>query len=332
MRNGILFFLSKLTVLALVVVLAGCGGSEGGGSDQNQSSTQPSEKAGGGKATKVLESPKATEKPAEKFTPEMVKAATEAALAKLPNLRMTKEERLRMMESEAIQGLADKLNKNISDGKIDHRGLKVDAITIEALTEAFMGELPKAQKRRDAIFAVNNAKQLVQSLTSYSDIDEGKLPVADKWCDAILQEVGSLAVFLSPQHPDTAKLKAALPNGGALKEPRPNDDAIFPPKNDDGSAPAPKEASNRRPLQKKARHSHYAINKAMAGQPVHINNGEPVLVFECDLGWNGAGGLEDALKYMDKFKLEKIAVSSGDGFARAVTREELKKLKWEVAP
>ncbi len=272
------------------------------------------------------------EKPAEKFTPEMVKAATEAALAKLPNLRMTKEERARMMESEAIQGLVDKLNKNISDGKIDHRGLKVDAITIEALTGAFMGELPKAQKRRDAIFAVNNAKHLVLSLTSYSDIDEGKLPVADKWCDAILQEVGSLAVFLSPQHPDTAKLKAALPNGGALKEPRPNDDAIFPPKNDDGSAPAPKEASNRRPLQKKARHSHYAINKAMAGQPVHINNGEPVLVFECDLGWNGAGGLADALKYMDKFKLEKIAVSSGDGFARAVTREELKKLKWEIAP
>ena len=332
MRNGILFFLSKLTVLALVVVLAGCGGSEGGGSDQNQSSTQPSKKAGGGKATKVLESPKATEKPAEKFTPEMVKAATEAALAKLPNLRMTKEERLRMMESEAIQGLADKLNKNISDGKIDHRGLKVDAITIEALTEAFMGELPKAQKRRDAIFAVNNAKQLVQGLTSYSDLDEGKLPASAKWCDAILQEVGTLAVFLSPQHPDTAKLMPALPNGGALKEPPPDDDAISPPKNDDGSAPAPKEASNRKPLQKKARHSHYAINKAMAGQPVHIDNGEPVLVFECDLGWNGAGGLEDALKYMDKFKLEKIAVSSGDGFARAVTREELKKLKWEVAP
>ena len=83
---------------------------------------------------------------------------------------------------------------------------------------------------------------------------------------------------------------------------------------------------------KEAQHSHYAFNKAMAGQSVYVNNGEPVLVFECDLGWNGAGGLADALKYMDKFKLEKIAVSSGDGFARAVTREELKKLKWEIAP
>ena len=136
--------------------------------------------------------------------------------------------------------------------------------------------------------------------------------------------MGTLAVFLSPQHPDTAKLKAALPRRDALKEPWPNDDAISPPKDDDGTAPAPKEAAKRKPLQKKARHSHYAFNKVMAGQAWGVNNGEPVLVFECDLGWNGAGGLADALKYMDKFKLEKIAVSSGDGFVRAVTREDLK--------
>lgn len=89
-----------------------------------------------------------------------------------------------------------------------------------------MANKPKAQKRRDEAIAVNNAKQLVQGLTIYSDSDEGKLPVADKWGDAILQEMGALAVFLSPQHPETAKLKAALPNGGALKEPQPNDDAI----------------------------------------------------------------------------------------------------------
>ena len=51
--------------------------------------------------------------------------------------------------------------------------------------------------------------------------------------------------------------------------------------------------------------------------------------FECDLGWNGAGGLEDALKYMDKLKLEKIAVGSVVGFNSSVTKEELKKLKWK---
>jgi hypothetical protein len=51
-------------------------------------------------------------------------------------------------------------------------------------------------------------------------------------------------------------------------------------------------------------------------------------VFECDLGWNGVGGLEDALKYMEKHKLEKIAVSKGNGSSIAVTQEELKKLEW----
>ena len=62
------------------------------------------------------------------------------------------------------------------------------------------------------------------------------------------------------------------------------------------------------------------------------SNPEVVLIFECDLGWNGSGGLDDALKYMEKHKLEKIAVATADGAARALTREELKKLKWEISP
>ena len=343
MRNDIPFFLTKLTVLALVAVLAGCGGGDGGGSDQNQSSTQKPEKpdnSDGGKAAKVPESPKAAEEPAEKFTPEMVKAAQEAAIKQLPDL-LTKEElvevRPQMMDPEGLQRMAEKLNKAIVDGKIDDRGLKVDAVTVEALTKALVVYLPEAKREGDKMrrvaISVSNAKQLVYGFMSYSDLDEGKLPVADKWCDAILQEVGTLTVFLSPQHPDTAKLKAALPNGGALKEPQPNDDAISPPKNDDGTPPAPKEAAKRKPLQKKARHSHYAFNKVMAGKDPGIGtNHETVLVFECDLGWNGAGGLGDALKYMDKLKLERIAVATADGAARTVTREELKKLKWEIAP
>ena len=98
--------------------------------------------------------------------------------------------------------------------------------------------------------------------------------------------------FYSPQHPDIAELIASLPKGKRV--------------------------------------SHYALNKAMAGKTT--DDGDKVLVFECDLGWNGAGGLEDALKYMDKFKLEKIAVSTADGSSQSVTKEELKKLKWEVAP
>ena len=294
MRNVILFFLTKLTVLALVVVLTGCGGSEGGGSDQNQSSTQKPDNSEGGQAAKPME------KPAEKFTPEMVKAAMEAALKQLPD-SFTKEElaelRTKMMEPVELQELADELNENIVDGKIDDRGMKVDAITVEALTKAIVVLLPKAKregdKKRNEVISGYRVGKLAKGLIGYSSDNEFRFPDSNKWCDAIAdyrnpRGEGDVDELYSPQHPDTAKLKNGAP--------------------------------------KDKRVIHYAMNKAMSGK--FDTDSEVVLVFECDLGWNGAGGLEDALKYMDKFKLEKIAVSTADTSAQSVTKEELKKLKW----
>ena len=294
MRSGILFFLTKLTVLALVVVLAGCGGSEGGGSDQNQSSTQKPDNSEGGQAAKPME------KPAEKFTPEMVKAAMEAALKQLPD-SFTKEElaelRTKMMEPVELQELADELNENIVDGKIDDRGMKVDAITVEALTKAIVVLLPKAKregdKKRNEVISGYRVGKLAKGLIGYSSDNEFRFPDSNKWCDAIAdyrnpRGEGDVDELFSPQHPDTAKLKNGAP--------------------------------------KDKRVIHYAMNKAMSGK--FDTDSEVVLVFECDLGWNGAGGLEDALKYMDKFKLEKIAVSTADTSAQSATKEELKKLKW----
>ena len=294
MRSGILFFLTKLTVLALVVVLAGCGGSEGGGSDQNQSSTQKPDNSEGGQAAKPME------KPAEKFTPEMVKAAMEAALKQLPD-SFTKEElaelRTKMMEPVELQELADELNENIVDGKIDDRGMKVDAITVEALTKAIVVLLPKAKregdKKRNEVISGYRVGKLAKGLIGYSSDNEFRFPDSNKWCDAIAdyrnpRGEGDVDELYSPQHPDTAKLKNGAP--------------------------------------KDKRVIHYAMNKAMSGK--FDTDSEVVLVFECDLGWNGAGGLEDALKYMDKFKLEKIAVSTADTSAQSATKEELKKLKW----
>tara|TARA_Y100001960_G_scaffold173065_1_gene181413 strand:- start:221 stop:1117 length:897 start_codon:yes stop_codon:yes gene_type:complete len=294
MRNDIPFFLSKLTVLALVAVLAGCGGGEGGGSDQNQSSTQKPDNSEGGQAAKRMD------KPAEKFTPEMVKAAMEAALKQLPD-SFTKEElaelRTKMMEPVELQELADELNENIVDGKIDDRGMKVDAITVEALTKAIVVLLPKAKregdKKRNEVISGYRVGKLAKGLIGYSSDNEFRFPDSNKWCDAIAdyrnpRGEGDVDELYSPQHPDTAKLKNGAP--------------------------------------KDKRVIHYAMNKAMSGK--FDTDSEVVLVFECDLGWNGAGGLEDALKYMDKFKLEKIAVSTADTSAQSATKEDLKKLKW----
>ena len=322
--------LFKITpALVLVGFMIGCGGNtasdntlpKGDGNTASKSKPENNSSPDDGKAaTDTANKAKAT-----KFTPEMVKAAQEAAIKQLPDL-FTKEElvevRPQMMDPEGLQRMAEKLNKAIVDGKIDDRGLKVDAVTVEALTKALVVYLPEAKregdKRRRVAISVNNAMQLFVGLSQASDLDQGKLPVADKWCDAILQEVGSLAVFLSPQHPDTAKLKTTLLNGGALKEPQPNDDAV--------TAPPSKEATKSKPIQKEARISHYSMNKAMSGMP--LIDPKVVLVFECDLGWNGAGGLNDALKYMDKHKLEEIAVVTVDADRHVVTREDLKKLKW----
>ena len=99
-----------------------------------------------------------------------------------------------------------------------------------------------------------------------------------------------LETFLSPQLLKTPKLKAALKQGGGKRV------------------------------------SHYAINKAMINRDVI--NAEQVLIFECDLGWNGAGGMADVLKYMEKYQLKWIAVGYGDGSGRLVTKEELASLPW----
>ena len=294
MRIHIPFLLNHLTVGALAAILVGCGGGEDGGSDQNQSSTQKPDNSEVGQAAKPME------KPAEKFTPEMVKVAMEAALKQLSD-SLTKEElaelRTEMMEPVEPQELADELNENIVDGKIDDRGMKVDAITVEALTKAIVVLLPKAKregdkKRYEAISGYRVGK-LAKGLIGYSSDNEIRFPDSNKWCDAIAdyrspRGEGDVDELFSPQHPDTAKLKSGAP--------------------------------------KDKRVIHYAMNKAMSGK--FDTDSEVVLVFECDLGWNGAGGLEDALKYMDKFKLEKIAVSTADTSAQSVTKEELKKLKW----
>ena len=56
--------------------------------------------------------------------------------------------------------------------------------------------------------------------------------------------------------------------------------------------------------------------------------GKQDLLFECDLGWNGSGGLDDAIKYMEKNNLVKIPVALEDGVTELMTQEELKTLKW----
>ena len=150
--------------------------------------------------------------------------------------------------------------------------------------------------------SVNNAGSIRKSLVRYMQRSKDrKFPLADTWCDDIKREAQTQLIFLSPQLPQTKELW----------------DKVKKATNEDQWIQV----------------SHYALNSRLSGKDefelmgeVHI--GLLVSIFECDLGWNGSGGLEDALKYMDKYKLEKIAVSLGSGSSRSVTQEELKKLEW----
>ena len=235
---------------------------------------------GDGKAaTDTANKPKAT-----KFTLEMVKAAMEAAIKRSPKL-FPQSERDWALDPKKLSEMTEKLNQAISVGT-DYKGMKVNEITVEALTNGILAKETATLKWALLLKSKAFASGLVYALQEY-EVAKMKLPAADKWCDALLS-VGELPTFYSPQHPDTDKL-----TGTSSKKP--------------------------------ARISHYAFNKAMSRK--RTEDPEVVLIFECDLGWHGAGGLEDALKHMEKHKLEKIAVATAGGRARAVTREELKELK-----
>ena len=339
METNLSRLLNFLPALVLVGFMIGCGGNTASENNStpaegNQSVPPKSENnssLGDGKAaTDTANKPKAT-----KFTPEMMKAAWESAFKQLPEF-FTEEVRggirAGMQNPEAVQAMVDDLNKKISDGKVvdPSEGVVVDAITVEALAKSLVIALPSAKKKAVVSKSTNNAKVLCVSLQANSDENEGKFPAFDEWCDAILRDMNTLAAFISPQHPDAAKLMASLPK---LTKSPPVSDALPSPGKGDKAPPPPDQATSPKASPKAKYPCHYAFNKVMAGKIPGIGtNHETVLVFECDLGWNGAGGLEDALKHMEKHKLEKIAVATADGAARAVTKEELKKLKWEISP
>jgi hypothetical protein len=76
--------------------------------------------------------------------------------------------------------------------------------------------------------------------------------------------------------------------------------------------------------------SSYAFNKALSGKKEAEVNPNTVMIFETDLGWNGSGGLEDALEFLEFFDGHAIAVSTVDGTVRQVSNPfELRQMRWD---
>ena len=148
--------------------------------------------------------------------------------------------------------------------------------------------LAKAKVKANAMKSANNAKQLGLGLIVHTQDNDGRLPTADKWCDAILRDVGT-PVFASPQDPVSINMAKA---GQKV--------------------------------------SSYAFNKALSGKDLSGVNPDTVMVFETDLGWNGSGGLKEALEFLEFFDGAAIAVGTADGAVRQVSSpDQLRRMRWE---
>ena len=149
--------------------------------------------------------------------------------------------------------------------------------------------LAKAKAKANAMKSANNAKQLGLGLIVHTQDNDGRLPTADKWCDAILRDVGT-PVFVSPQDPASSL-----------------------------------------PIKVGQKVSSYAFNTALSGKNLNEVNPGTVIVFETDLGWNGSGGLKEALEFLEFFDGHAIAVGTADGAVRTVSSpDELRRIDYSL--
>jgi len=84
--------------------------------------------------------------------------------------------------------------------------------TVGILASMLLPALAKAKAKANAIKSINNASQLGRGLHGYASENDGRLPPANRWCDAILREVGSERVFMSPQDPWGGTVEEGKPN------------------------------------------------------------------------------------------------------------------------
>ena len=76
--------------------------------------------------------------------------------------------------------------------------------------------------------------------------------------------------------------------------------------------------------------SSYAFNTALSGKNLNEVNPGTVIVFETDLGWNGSGGLKDALEFLEFFNGHAIAVGTADGAVHQVSSpDQLRRMRWD---
>ena len=164
------------------------------------------------------------------------------------------------------------------------------AVAAAASAPSVLPEIERSRARSNRYKSINNMSRITVALHDYAQENGGKLPPADKWCDAIMHEVGSPMVFVSPLDQD------------AIAQSRTG---------------------------KKV--SSYAFNAALAGKSLRelnrYNSRHTILVFECNLGWNGSGGLKDLHKNVPPDQWN-VALVNGDSQLTNPNQMQRSQMRW----
>jgi hypothetical protein len=109
-----------------------------------------------------------------------------------------------------ILGIVSLLKINRSGGRLSGQGLAIAGICVSGfmlfmciplMAAMTLPALARAKQRAQTIACVNNLKQLALAVKVYAVANNGRLPPAATWCDAIQGEVGSPKVFKCPTEP-----------------------------------------------------------------------------------------------------------------------------------
>lgn len=97
-------------------------------------------------------------------------------------------------------------------GMVQQNGVPLPAVmvVVGVLGSMLLPALARAKAKANVIKSVNNISQLGRALHAYARDNKGRLPAADKWCDAILPEAQTVLVYYSPQDPETGALREAM--------------------------------------------------------------------------------------------------------------------------
>lgn len=171
--------------------------------------------------------------------------------------------------------------------------------------------------RIEAVYARNNLRFVYRAMRTYADDFEGRYPIANKWCDLLIEHLGANSRFVkgdlySPLADANYYYHSTDPN----KEPNAPVELMFDHNfvNSAGEhyyAYSPKLC-------------HYAINPDCT--PSSPN--DVVLLFGTEAGWNQHGGPE--IMKFDHLKGRKSIVLRNDGLVRFIKPKDVGKLKWKV--